>query len=196
MAHDACLHDSQRFRQVVNPDSCGLHVQTVFRNARIANPRQIRRDDREFLSLIARNQWRPHSRRFRVPVQKDDCRPMTGRQIVKVDTVHFLRTAATRSRRWLSGFVRRLENRRQTAPRGEQQSFPNLTTILIVVSPRRCSNTGSDGTESQERNPRDRGYDSRFAPCSRFKASTTARNSRNLLYKFSHGRTTRDSTFR
>ena len=59
------------------------HVETVARNVRAADPRQIGRDNREALGE-PRHQRPPHARCFRVAVQQDDRRPAAGGQVLQL----------------------------------------------------------------------------------------------------------------
>src|SRR6266481_952314 len=58
-------------RERMNADRRGLHVQTVRRNLRVSDSRQIGSDDRKFFSKH-RQDGRPHARRLRVAMQQYD----------------------------------------------------------------------------------------------------------------------------
>jgi hypothetical protein len=82
MPDDLGLLHTQRFGEVMNPDSSALHIQTAGRDLRVADAGQVGRDDGETLGQSGDDRP-PHARSLRVAVQEDERRTAAGGQVVQ-----------------------------------------------------------------------------------------------------------------
>src|SRR6266566_5142253 len=113
------LLDSERFGKSMNADGGGFHVQTIGRNGRLSDPRQIQRNHRRLFAQH-RYYWRPHARRLRIAMQQDERCAMAAPRVISLTPA----TSTTRETNCLSAASARAipESEKQTRSKHSRQT--------------------------------------------------------------------------